>query len=152
MDMSAQERYVVLLLEDNLELLDILTRALRRIGNFDVYGAPDGAQGLDRFNEVHPHCVVVDVKMPNLDGYQFIRALRGDPETATTPIVILTAMTQDMDRLAGMIAGTDVFLTKPIAPQDLVLAIRKAITTTDDDRFSRMQQLINDIDINSEGD
>jgi len=152
MDVSTQEQHVVLLLEDNAELLDILLRSLRRLGNFEVFGAPDGAAGLERFYEVHPHCVVVDVKMPHLDGYQFIRALRGDPETAATPVVILTAMSQDVDRLAGMISGTDIFLTKPIAPQDLVVAIRNAIATTHDERQSRMEQLANDTETGPEGD
>ena len=76
----------VLVIDDDPALLTAITRGLDLIGGFDVRTAKDGASGLDQFFSTHPDCVVVDVRMPGLNGYQFVRALRGDRETAETPL------------------------------------------------------------------
>ncbi len=141
---TPSEPYTVLIVEDNVELLDILSRALRRIGHFNVVGASDGVTGLEQYYVVHPNCMVIDVKMPGLDGYQLVRALRGDPTTAATPLIILTAMTQDKERFAGLAAGADLYLLKPITPQDLAAAIHRAILISEQERQHQLQTLADD--------
>jgi CheY-like chemotaxis protein len=86
--------------------------------------------------------MVIDVKMPGLDGYQLVRAIRGDPETAGTPLVILTAMIQDSNRFAGIAAGVDCYLTKPVKPQDLVGAIQQAIARSESERRPQLRELV----------
>src|SRR5262245_41737801 len=95
----------ILVVDDDRDLLPSLEAMLETLTDFTVVTAQDGAKGLERFYEVRPRCVIIDVKMPELDGYQFVRALRGDPETSTTPLIILTAMAQDQNRLAGIVSG-----------------------------------------------
>jgi CheY-like chemotaxis protein len=135
------KRYTVLLVDDNRDLLLLITESLRMLGDYTIVTAENGVEGLHRAIEMRPDSIVIDIKMPGLDGYQLVRALRGDPATATMPLVILTAMVQDSYRFAGLLAGADQFLTKPIKPLDLVNAIQEAIRLSETDRASRMEAL-----------
>ena len=132
---------MVLLVDDNRDLLLLITESLRMLGDYTIVTAENGVEGLHRAIEMRPDCMVIDIKMPGLDGYQLVRALRGDPATASMPLVMLTAMVQDSYRFAGLLAGADQFLTKPIKPLDLVNAIQEAIRLSEADRLSRMQAL-----------
>lgn len=138
---SRGKRYTVLLVDDNRDLLLLITESLRMLGDYTIVTAENGVEGLHRAIEMRPDCMVIDIKMPGLDGYQLVRALRGDPATASMPLVMLTAMVQDSYRFAGLLAGADQFLTKPIKPLDLVNAIQEAIRLSEADRLSRMQAL-----------
>jgi DNA-binding response OmpR family regulator len=131
----------VLVIDDDPTLLTAITRGLDLIGGFDVHTAKDGASGLDQFFFTRPDCVVVDVRMPGLSGYQFVRALRGDRETAETPIVILSALVQDHEQLAGMLTGADAYLTKPVKIVDLVDAIDRAVHLSEEERIAYTRQL-----------
>jgi CheY-like chemotaxis protein len=137
----ANAAYTVLIVDDNPTLLDLISESLRMIGNYTVVTATNGVEGLERFYEVRPHCMVIDVKMPQLDGYQLVRILRGDPETAATPLVILTAMVQDKDRFQGLASGADQYLLKPTKPRELVEAIQRAIATSADARLEALRRL-----------
>ena len=136
--------HTVLLIDDNVELLRALERSLTLMSNMRVVTAQDGAEGLEQFFAVRPDCVVIDVRMPELDGYQLVRALRGDPASASTPLIILTAMAQERDRMAGLAAGSDIYLVKPVRPQDLMDAIEQALNVTDEQRKQRRQALLDD--------
>lgn len=140
------EGYTVLIVDDHVELLNSLSFALKTLGSFHVETALDGIEGLTRICEMQPHCVVIDVKMPQIDGLQLVRAIRGDPATASIPIVVLSALVQEKDQSSGMLAGADVYLTKPTKPQDLVLAIHQTIQLSEADRQSRLQALAVDDD------
>jgi CheY-like chemotaxis protein len=134
----------ILLVDDNADLLDLLTRALDRLGGFTTARAADGLLGLEQAMALQPSCIVIDVLMPNLDGYQLVRALRGDPDTATIPLIILTALAQDKDRYIGLAAGADQYLVKPVTIPDLVKAIYAAIAMNDDARLLQLQELADD--------
>lgn len=146
MAMPASRGYTVLIVDDNRELLDLITESLTLLGDYSVLTADNGAEGLARAVETQPDCLVIDVKMPGLDGYQLVRALRGDPVTAALPLVILTALTQDHYRFAGLLAGADRYLTKPIKPPDLVAAIQEAIHVSEAERARRMDALLDEPD------
>jgi CheY-like chemotaxis protein len=132
--MAAPEPYRVVVVDDDLDLLPYLETSLRELSDFAIFSATNGAAALERCYEVQPHCVVIDVRMPQLDGYQLVRALRGDAATATTPLILLTAMAQDKDRFAGLAAGADVYVLKPVKPLDLIAIIQRAITIDDAER------------------
>ena len=122
----------VLLVDDNADLLDLLSRALTHLGHFEVLQAENGERGLEQAVGAHPDSIVVDIVMPGLDGYQLLRALRGDPDTSDIPVVMLTALAQDRNRLAGYLAGADRYLVKPVKPQDLISTIEQAIAFSRD--------------------
>jgi CheY-like chemotaxis protein len=139
-DANAHPRRV-LLIDDEPALLAAITDGLELLGGYEVLTASDGASGLERFIEVQPDCVVVDVRMPGLNGYQFVRALRGDPETAQIPIIVLSALVQDHEQLAGVLTGADTYLTKPVKISRLVQAIDEAVALTAAERAARMLRL-----------
>jgi len=131
----------VLLVDDNPELLFLLTNALEKLGEYRVVTAENGATALQRYFDTRPDCVVIDVRMPGLDGYQLVRALRGDPASAQTPLIILSAMVQEKDQLAGLVSGADEYLLKPVKPLELMAVIQRVIGVSEADRQQRMQQL-----------
>src|SRR5215813_3310592 len=132
---------VVLVVDDDRGLIELITDGLTLVGGHRVVAATDGATGLERFFEVLPDCVVVDVRMPGLNGYQFMRALRGDPETAHTPIIVLSAMAQERDTLAGMLSGADAYLYKPVKMAELLETIEDALQLTVTERWERQRRL-----------
>ncbi|HKD75852.1 MAG TPA: response regulator [Ktedonobacterales bacterium] len=124
----------VLIVDDNPDLLTIFQRHLSEFEGFAVVTAVNGVDGLERFNETKPDCIVIDVKMPELDGYQMTRALRGDPASADLPLVILTALSQDVDRLRGILSGVDEFLVKPVKPSQLAQVLRTLLAQSAQER------------------
>lgn len=136
--------YTVLVVDDSADLRALVAESLRKLGGFTVVTAEDGAVGLELYFEKQPDCVVIDVKMPGLDGYQLVRALRGDPASAATPLVILSAMVQERDKLAGYLSGADEYLVKPVSPLALVQTVRQVIDRTVPERLRRLRMLLAD--------
>jgi CheY-like chemotaxis protein len=138
---AGNQAYTVLVVDDNPELLNLIAESLAMLGNYTVETAANGIEGLEKCLAAHPQCMVIDVKMPGLDGYQLVRAIRGDPATADIPLVILTAMAQDKDRFAGLAAGVDYYLLKPIKPLELVAIIHRAVMTDEETRIQSLRRL-----------
>jgi len=132
----------VLVVDDNRELLDAVRFALHALGTYEVETATGGAQGLERAIAQRPDCIVIDVKMPHIDGNQLVRVLRGDPDTAQIPLIILSALVQEEDVLRGRMAGVDEYLTKPFNVEDLVAAIERAVRLTPEERLARLHALL----------
>lgn len=135
------EQRKVLVIDDDPAVVATLADGLELVGDYEVIIASDGAEGLRSFYESLPDCVVVDVRMPRLNGYQFVRAMRGDPETAEIPIIILSALVQDHEQLAGFLSGADVYLLKPVEITQLMAAIDTAINRTTEQRAKQMRLL-----------
>jgi len=132
--------HLIILIEDDPDLRNLLTLALPFFGSFQVKAAEDGIQGLQMCTDHHPNCVVLDVKMPGLDGYQVARALRGDPDTAEIPLIILTALAQDRDVFEGLSSGADRYLQKPIGAKELASVIHEVLTVTGEERMTKYQE------------
>ena len=103
----------ILLVEDNENNADILMRRLTRKG-FEVFVARDGIEGLDRARRERPDLILLDMDLPELDGWQTARELKSDAATADIPIIAVTAYAMVEDRRRSMDAGCDDFETKPI--------------------------------------
>ena len=141
MNAADEALFPILIVDDNPLLLEFMQDALQELGDFTVVTATNGIDGLEQFYQIHPACAIIDVKMPGLNGYQLVRALRGDPETAQTPLILLTALAQDIDQFAGLAAGADQYLRKPIDLLELVQAVYRAIQISDEERQQRLRIL-----------
>jgi CheY-like chemotaxis protein len=139
--MGSQTAATLLLVDDNTDLLNMLTLALKTLGNYNIERATDGVGGLEQAVNIRPDCIIIDILMPGLDGYQLVRALRGDPETADIPLVILTAVAHDKGQFSGLAAGADQYLTKPASPQSLIAAIQQAMALNQQERDRRLRAL-----------
>ncbi len=132
----------VLVIDDNPTIVELIKYAVNLQGMYHVIVAYDGIQGLERVNNDHPDCVIIDVKMPRMDGYQLVRCLRGDTRTADTPLIILSAMTREEDLMTGLLSGADEYLTKPFKPAALNEAIERVLRLTPDERQRRTNALV----------
>ncbi len=132
----------VLVIDDNPTIVELIKYAVNLQSAYQVLVAYDGVQGLERVYAEHPDCVIIDVKMPRMDGYQLVRCLRGDSRTANTPLIILSAMTRDEDQVIGLLSGVDEYLTKPFKPSALNAAIERVLRLSPDERRRRMDYLV----------
>ncbi len=132
----------VLVIDDNPTIVELIKYAVNLQGAYNVVVAYDGVQGLERIYEEQPDCVIIDVKMPRMDGYQLVRCLRGDARTANMPLIILSAMAREEDQMTGFLSGVDEYLKKPFKPVALNAAIERVVRLTPADRQQRMDRLV----------
>jgi DNA-binding response OmpR family regulator len=113
----------VLVIEDDPTVAEIVVRYLEREG-FDAAWEADGAAGLDLALSTEPDLIVLDLMLPSMDGLTICRRLR---ETMPVPIVMLTALGEETDRVLGLELGADDYLTKPFSPRELVARIKAVL-------------------------
>jgi pilus assembly protein CpaE len=108
----------ILIIDDDMDTLRLVGLMLQRQG-YQIAAATNGKQGLEKAFEEDPDLVLLDIMMPDMDGYEVARRLRDDSRTAKTPILMFTAKTQLDDKVAGFEVGADDYLTKPTHPAEL---------------------------------
>ena len=114
----------VLLAEDEPNIVESLTFILERSG-FDVATTTNGRQALEVALSDTPDILILDVMLPELDGYEVLRRLRADARTKTLPVLMVTAKGQREDRETAMKCGADMFITKPFVNSELIAAVEK---------------------------
>jgi putative two-component system response regulator len=123
---SASERDVVLAVDDNEQNLQLLEEYLWSWG-YDVVLARDGQEAIDLYPRHNPAIIVLDVMMPNVDGYEACQRIKSSPGGRTIPILMLTALTGTDDKIRALECGADDFLNKPINREELRARIRSLI-------------------------
>lgn len=113
----------ILIVDDDLDTLRLVGLMLQRQG-YQISAATNGQQGLDKAFEEDPDLILLDVMMPDMDGYEVTRRLRQNPSTANTPILMFTAKTQLDDKVAGFEVGVNDYLTKPTHPSELQARVK----------------------------
>ncbi len=119
----------ILIVDDDLETLRLVGLMLQRQG-YQVISARNGNEGVSQANKEHPDLIVLDVMMPDMDGYQVAQQLRASSETADIPILMFTAKSQVDDKVAGYESGADDYLTKPVHPAELIAHIKALLSRT----------------------
>ena len=122
--MEAATGKTILIVEDERDVVDLLTLNLRKAGGFAVTTAVDGASGLQKARDDHPDFIILDLMLPKMPGLDVCRALKTDPVTRHIPIMMLTAKAEEIDRIVGLEFGADDYVTKPFSPREVVLRIR----------------------------
>lgn len=110
----------ILIVEDDTNILNIIKFNLKKEG-FDVYTASDGEDGFNTFKEVLPDLVLLDIMMPKMDGFEVCKKIRAINET---PIIMLTARAEEVDKVLGLELGADDYITKPFGVKELVARCR----------------------------
>ena len=123
--MSAEPRFQVLVIDDERDLVDLLRINLENAG-YGVREAFDGRSGFALIRDDPPDLAIVDVMMPEMDGIELVRRIRGDPQIAQTPILLLTAKTTERDELEGLTVGADDYVSKPFS-MSILLARAEAL-------------------------
>jgi len=118
----------ILCIEDEAEMIDLLRLILGRKG-FDVQGAPGGKEGLRLVRETHPDLVLLDLMMPDMDGWEVYQQMKADESTKGIPVIIVTAKAQNIDKVLGLqIAKVDDYIAKPFSPQELIDSVNKVLS------------------------
>ncbi len=119
----------IVYIEDDLEMIDLVKMILERKG-YEVLGALGGRKGLDLIAEHKPELILLDLMMPDMDGWEVYQQIRQNEFSKTIPVIVITAKSQPIDRVLGLeIAKVDDYLTKPFKPQELMTRIDKILVT-----------------------
>jgi two-component system phosphate regulon response regulator PhoB len=119
----------ILVVDDEPDLLELVRCNLSQAG-FDVETATGGQEGLDKARRHRPDLVVLDLMLPDVPGTEVCRRLRTDAELGGVPILMLTARSEEIDRVVGLELGADDYVTKPFSPRELVLRARAILRRT----------------------
>ena len=117
----------ILCIEDEPEMIDLIRLILERKG-FEVLGAVGGQEGLEAIRREKPDLVLLDLMMPDVDGWEVYRQMKADEELQHTPVVVVTAKAQSIDKVLGLhIAKVDDYVTKPFGPGDLAESVERVL-------------------------
>lgn len=116
----------VLIIEDESSITQLVRLYLEEVGAF-VLAADDGLAGIEMFEHERPDLVILDLMLPGLDGWEVCRRIR---QSSHTPIIMLTARSEEMDRIQGLDLGADDYVTKPFSPRELVSRVRAILRRT----------------------
>lgn len=117
----------VVCIEDEPEMIDLVRLILGRKG-FDVIGANGGVEGLETVRRERPDLVLLDLMMPDMDGWEVYQQMKADPALRDIPVIVVTAKAQSIDKVLGLhIAKVDDYITKPFGPQELLESVEKIL-------------------------
>jgi phosphate regulon transcriptional regulator PhoB len=117
----------ILIVEDEADVVDLLTLQLHKAGGFSVVTAHDGAEGLKKARTETPSMIVLDLMLPRMSGLEVCKVLKTDPSTRHIPIIMLTAKAEEVDRIVGLEFGADDYVTKPFSPREMLLRIKAVL-------------------------
>ena len=122
---ARQQQGRVLVVEDERDVADLIRYNLTKEG-YDVVIAPTGADALKQARDVHPDLVLLDIMVPQLNGWEVCRRLKQDAETKNIPVIMVTGRVEEGDKVLGFELGADDYVTKPFSPRELIARVRVA--------------------------
>lgn len=117
----------LLYIEDEEEMIDLVRLILSRRG-YEVLGANGGRQGLDMVRKELPDLVLLDLMMPDMDGWDVYQQMKAEDSTRDIPVIVVTAKAQSIDKVLGLhIAKVEDYIAKPFSPQELIDSVEKVL-------------------------
>ena len=135
---SSSRKYRILVVDDEKRMVGFIRLNLEHDG-FEVIEAFNGAQAIERLRDSLPDLILLDIMMPDLDGFEVLRMVR---EASAVPVIMLTAKGEENDKVRGLELGADDYVTKPFSPRELVGRVRAVLrrgTSFDDKESSRIE-------------
>jgi two-component system response regulator VicR len=121
--MAEKTKKTILCIEDEQEMIDLIRLILSRRG-FEIRGANGGKEGLEAIHTEHPDLVLLDLMMPEMDGWEVYQQMKADETTKDIPVIVVTAKAQSIDKVLGLhIAKVDDYIAKPFSPQELLASV-----------------------------
>ena len=125
------DKKTIVCIEDEPDMIELVRLILSR-HNFEVHGALSGSEGLELLHELKPDLVLLDLMMPEMDGWEVFQTIRVEEDICDTPVIILTAKAQSIDKVLGLhIAKVNDYVTKPFGPQELLSSVKKVLAESD---------------------
>jgi two-component system, OmpR family, phosphate regulon response regulator PhoB len=139
----------ILVADDESDVVNLISQNLRTAG-FEVSNAADGTTALSMAMAEHPALVILDVMMPGLTGFEVCKLLKRDPSTEKISVLLLTAKSEEIDRILGFELGADDYLTKPFSPRELILRVqnilRRKIGATSTNAVMKVGRIVLDVE------
>ena len=125
--MADEAAKIVVCIEDEPEMIDLVRLILSRRG-YQVVGANGGREGLDAIAREKPDLVLLDLMMPDMDGWEVYQQMKASEEMRSIPVIVVTAKAQSIDKVLGLhIAKVEDYITKPFGPQELLESVEKIL-------------------------
>lgn len=133
----------VLVVDDEKDIVDILKYNLERENEFEVLTAKDGREAIDLAQSI-PDVILLDIMMPELNGFEVCKLLKNNPETVKIPVIFLTAKENEIDEILGLEIGADDYISKPISPRKVLARIKSVIrrSTGDHEKTPKFEENI----------
>ena len=120
----------ILVIDDDLAITELMNMLLKTHG-FDVITTNSGAEGVKLAEIKNPNVVLLDLMMPDMDGWEVYQQIKADEKTKNIPVIVVTAKAQSIDKVLGLhIAKVDDYIAKPFSPQDLLNSVEKILQKT----------------------
>ena len=134
----------ILCIEDHPEMIELVKLILGRRG-FEVEGAIGGKEGLEAIAQSSPDLILLDLMMPDIDGWEVFRQIKAQEELKDRPIIVITAKAQGIDRVLGLhIAGVDDYITKPFGPKELIDSVERFLGSPSSSESDEEQAAVQD--------
>ncbi len=119
----------IVCVEDDQDMIDLIRLIVTRRGYELVGWATGGVEGIEVIRREKPDLVLLDLMMPDIDGWEVYQQMKADPELRHIPVIVVTARAQNVDRILGLhIARVDDYLTKPFGPSELIASIERVMS------------------------
>jgi phosphate regulon transcriptional regulator PhoB len=139
----------ILVVDDEADIVELVAYNLKKEG-FLVDSAPDGEKALAKVRKGKYSLIVLDLMLPSLSGMELCRIIRSDPRTASTPIIMLTAKGEEIDRVLGLEMGADDYVTKPFSPRELTARVKALLRRASEKPVTEKIIKAGDLTINKE--
>jgi two-component system alkaline phosphatase synthesis response regulator PhoP len=139
----------ILIVDDEKQLVSLVGLHMKMSG-YDVLSAADGEKALTIVREENPDLVILDLMLPKIDGFEVCKRLRAESKIWNTPVIMLTARSESMDKLKGFECGADDYVTKPFSPRELVARVKRVLARAENGSSTAQKYRFGDVDIDPE--